>query len=49
MLPSTQNSCETLTWEQEQRLRSLMEKLSDGDPASEESPPSFEQSSLQLM
>ena len=45
----TQNNCETLTWEQEQRLRSLMEKLSDGDPALKESLPSFEQSGPQLM
>lgn len=45
----TQNNCETLTWEQEQRLRSLMEKLSDGEPALKESPPSFEQSGPKLM
>lgn len=36
-------NCEALTYEQEQQLRDLMEKLTYGYPSIEESPPSFEQ------
>ena len=39
----------TLTWEQEQELNALTEKLQFGYPQLEEAPPSFEQGdNLQL-
>ena len=39
----TRNNCMTLTWEQEQELNALTEKLQFGYPQLEEAPPSFEQ------
>lgn len=45
----TRNGCEMLTWEQEQRLKSLVEKLSNGYRDLEEAKPSFEQNGPQLM
>ena len=45
----TRNNCMTLTWEQEQELNALTEKLQFGYPQLEEAPPSFEQGdNLQL-
>ncbi len=38
------DNCETLTYEQEQQLKDLMEKLTYGYPQIEDNPPSFEPS-----
>ena len=48
-LEYTRHSCETLTYEQEQRLESLTEKLSNGYPELETEPPSFGQDGLCLL
>ena len=45
----TRNNCETLTTEQEQRIKNLVEKLGNGYPKLEETAPSFEQEGPQLI
>ena len=45
----TRNNYETLSWEQEQRFKSLVEKLNYGYPELETAPPLFKQDGPQLM
>lgn len=42
-------NCETLSYKEEQQLKTLSEKLSNGYPLLEENPPSFEQDTSQQL